>query len=81
MYTDGLIEGRIDNTAERLGIERLTDIVSAFLRVTPASSAGARRDERLLDLVIARVQELNDGELDDDLAVLSLGSHTWAHHE
>jgi serine phosphatase RsbU (regulator of sigma subunit) len=81
MYTDGLIEGRIDDTAERLGIERLTDIVSAFLRVTPASSAGARRDERLLDLVIAKVQELNDGELDDDLAVLSLGSHTWAHHE
>ncbi|HEX5119078.1 MAG TPA: SpoIIE family protein phosphatase [Pseudonocardiaceae bacterium] len=81
MYTDGLIEGRIDDTAERLGIERLTEIVESFLRVTPASSAGARRDERLLDLVIDRVQELNDGELDDDLAVLSLGSHAWAHHE
>lgn len=81
MYTDGLIEGRVGDTAERLGIERLTGIVESFLRVTPASSAGTRRGERLLDLVIDRVRELNGGDLDDDLAVLSLGSHSWAHHE
>jgi serine phosphatase RsbU (regulator of sigma subunit) len=81
MYTDGLIEGHIGGTAERLGIERLTGIVESFLRLTPASSAGARRDERLLDQVIERVRELNDGDLDDDLAVLSLGSHRWAHDE
>jgi serine phosphatase RsbU (regulator of sigma subunit) len=81
LYTDGLIEGRIDDTDERLGIERLTEIVGSFLRITPASTAGARRDERLLDLMIDRVQELNGGELDDDLAVLSLGSLTWAHRD
>jgi serine phosphatase RsbU (regulator of sigma subunit) len=81
MYTDGLIEGRAGDTPERLGIERLTGIVESYLRLTPASPAGARRDERLLDVVIDRVRELNGGDLDDDLAVLSLGSHAWAHHD
>ncbi|HKN97266.1 MAG TPA: SpoIIE family protein phosphatase [Pseudonocardiaceae bacterium] len=81
MYTDGLIEGRIDDTDERLGIERLTGIVESFVRMTPPSPAGERRDERLLDLVIDRVQELNDGDLDDDIAVLSLGSLPWARHD
>jgi serine phosphatase RsbU (regulator of sigma subunit) len=81
MYTDGLIEGRIDDTAERLGIERLTTIIESFLHLTPASSAGSPRDERLLDQVIERVRELNGGDMDDDLAVLALGASPWTRDE
>jgi serine phosphatase RsbU (regulator of sigma subunit) len=81
MYTDGLIEGRVDDTSERLGIERLIDILTSFLHITPHSAAGSPRDERLLDLVIDRVRELNGGDLDDDLAVLALGASPWTRNE
>ncbi len=81
MYTDGLIEGRIDDSAERLGIERLMAIIESFLHLTPASAAGAQRDERLLDQVIDRVRELNGGDMDDDLAALALGASPWTRDE
>jgi serine phosphatase RsbU (regulator of sigma subunit) len=81
MYTDGLIEGRVGNGSERLGIERLIGIIESFLHITPDSSAGEPRDERLLDSVIDRVRELNGGDLDDDLAVLALGAHPWSRGE
>ena len=81
MYTDGLIEGRVNDTSERLGIERLIDIITSFLHITPDSSAASPRDERLLDLVIDRVRELNGGDLDDDLAVLALGASPWTRNE
>jgi serine phosphatase RsbU (regulator of sigma subunit) len=81
MYTDGLIEGRVGEGPERLGIERLSGIIESFLHLTPESAAGEPRDERLLDLVIDRVRELNGGDLDDDLAVLALGAHPWSRNE
>jgi serine phosphatase RsbU (regulator of sigma subunit) len=81
LYTDGLIEGRIGDGPERLGIERLIDIVESLLRATPASAAGEPRNERLLDLMIDRVRDLNGGDLDDDLAVLALGAHPWTRTE
>jgi serine phosphatase RsbU (regulator of sigma subunit) len=81
IYTDGLIEGRVGDGPERLGIERLIEIVRSLLRTTPASSAGEPRDERLLDLMIEQVRTLNGGDLDDDLAVLALGAHPWNRNE
>jgi serine phosphatase RsbU (regulator of sigma subunit) len=81
MYTDGLIEGHADDGEDRLGIPRLVGILRSFLHLTPESTAGSPRDERLLDLVIDRVRELNGGDLDDDLAVLALGSHPWSRDE
>ncbi|HEX3588546.1 MAG TPA: SpoIIE family protein phosphatase [Pseudonocardiaceae bacterium] len=80
MYTDGLIEGRIDETAERLGIERLIDILRSFLPAEPPVP-GVPTDERLLDQVIDRVRGLNGGDLDDDLAVLALGASPWSRDE
>jgi serine phosphatase RsbU (regulator of sigma subunit) len=65
LYTDGLIEGRIGNGAERLGSEGLMELIGDALRGQPADD--------LLDEVIGRVRELNGGDLDDDLAVLVLG--------
>jgi serine phosphatase RsbU (regulator of sigma subunit) len=67
LFTDGLIEGRIGQGAERLGSEGLMDL----LRQVP--SVPGKPGEELLDQVIDRVRELNGGDLEDDLAVLALG--------
>jgi serine phosphatase RsbU (regulator of sigma subunit) len=66
MYTDGLIEGRIGAGPDRLGSEGLMELI-----------VGARpeglTDDQLLDRIIDQVRKLNQGDLDDDLAVLALG--------
>ncbi|MFS8100646.1 SpoIIE family protein phosphatase [Lentzea alba] len=61
-YTDGLIEGRVPDDTDRLGVERLCEILRGLLR----------RGPDWLDPLIAEVTELNGGELDDDMAVLLL---------
>ncbi|MFE3599884.1 PP2C family protein-serine/threonine phosphatase [Streptomyces sp. NPDC059096] len=67
MYTDGLIEGRAGpETRARLGEEGMVEMINAQL------DAGLRGDE-LLAAAVARVRELNGGELTDDVAVLLLG--------
>lgn len=67
MYTDGLIEGRAGpDTRQRLGEEGMVEMINAQLE------AGLRGDD-LLAAAVARVRELNGGELTDDVAVLLLG--------
>jgi serine phosphatase RsbU (regulator of sigma subunit) len=61
-YTDGLIEGRVPDDTDRLGVERLCEILRGLLRQGPD----------WLDPLIAEVTALNGGELDDDMAVLLL---------
>lgn len=61
-YTDGLIEGRVPDDTERLGVERLCELINRQ----------AQRGPDWLDPLIAEVKELNGGELDDDMAVLLL---------
>jgi serine phosphatase RsbU (regulator of sigma subunit) len=75
MFTDGLIEGRTGDGAERLGTEGLIENIGAALRAAPSGQAAGRRrrDEQLLDQMVSRVRELNGGELDDDLAMLAVG--------
>jgi serine phosphatase RsbU (regulator of sigma subunit) len=74
LFTDGLIEGRIGRGSERLGSERLMDLIRNALRAAPPGAPrGTLVDEELLDQVIDQVRELNGRELDDDLAVLALG--------
>ena len=64
-YTDGLIEGRrTPDTAERFGIERLADTITAL-------SARAEPEE-WLDRLLAVVQEANGGRLSDDVAIVCL---------
>lgn len=71
LYTDGLIEGRIGTGRERLGSEGLIRGIRAVTggdeRADPVQSA-----DQLLECMIARVRELNGGDLDDDIAVLAL---------
>ena len=73
LYTDGLVEGRIGAGDERLGPDRLVDMVARHVAAMP----GWRDDgARLLDRLIAEVEALNREPLTDDLAVvlLTIGS-------
>jgi serine phosphatase RsbU (regulator of sigma subunit) len=66
MYTDGLIEGRIGAGPDRLGSEGLMNLITG-------AQPDALTDDQLLDRVVDQVRKLNQGDLDDDLAVLALG--------
>ncbi|MEU1671994.1 SpoIIE family protein phosphatase [Streptomyces roseifaciens] len=65
MYTDGLIEGRVGAGTRRLGQEGMIELIGRRL-------AEGLRGQELLDAAVAEVQDLNGGELTDDLAVLLL---------
>lgn len=65
LYTDGLIEGRVDGADERLGSERLVELVASGV-----PEAGAALIERL----IATAEALNGGDLADDVALLVLAA-------
>jgi serine phosphatase RsbU (regulator of sigma subunit) len=62
LFSDGLVEGKIGQGSERLGVERLLEIAETF----PAYDDSAA----LVDHLIARARELHGGELTDDVAVL-----------
>lgn len=62
LFSDGLIEGRIGEGAERLGVDGLIGLLQA----SPDWADSAR----LIDGVIARARELDRDELGDDIAVL-----------
>jgi serine phosphatase RsbU (regulator of sigma subunit) len=67
LYTDGLIEGRIDNGNTRLGVEGLADMIDG-----EGKGSGPDDGQGFLSDLIARVEALNQGELTDDLAVVLL---------
>ncbi|MGW3090050.1 PP2C family protein-serine/threonine phosphatase [Streptomyces sp. NPDC001108] len=67
LYTDGLIEGRVGSDgAQRLGQDGMVEMINQQL-------ADGLTGEDLLEAAVARVRELNGGELTDDVAVLLLG--------
>jgi serine phosphatase RsbU (regulator of sigma subunit) len=69
LYTDGVFEGRIGGGPERLGHEDMAALLPALLRGVP----NWRREPRpALDQLIVDVEQLNQGPLDDDLAVVML---------
>jgi serine phosphatase RsbU (regulator of sigma subunit) len=67
LYTDGLIEGRIGSDGERLGSERLVDLVRGR-----AGAHGSESGQALIERLIATARQLNGEELTDDVAVLML---------
>jgi serine phosphatase RsbU (regulator of sigma subunit) len=67
LYTDGLIEGRVGAGTERLGSERLVDLVRERAAAGPGET-GAELIARLIDTA----RRLNGGDLTDDVAVLLL---------
>jgi serine phosphatase RsbU (regulator of sigma subunit) len=72
LYTDGLVEGRISRGPYRLGTEGLMDLIRDALGTSPFDP-GQLVDDALLSRLIDQVRELNDGDLDDDIAILVLG--------
>ncbi|MFI8001599.1 PP2C family protein-serine/threonine phosphatase [Streptomyces sp. NPDC086010] len=66
MYTDGLIEGRVGlDRTQRLGQDGMVAMINGRLD----QGLGG---EALLEAAVTQVQELNGGELTDDVAVLLL---------
>ncbi|GAA2224171.1 fused response regulator/phosphatase [Streptomyces nogalater] len=65
LYTDGLIEGRVGASGERLGQDGMVEMIRRQL-------AEGLRGEELLRAAVHEVRELNGGELTDDVAVVLL---------
>ncbi|MDT8913798.1 SpoIIE family protein phosphatase [Amycolatopsis sp. PS_44_ISF1] len=73
LYTDGVFEGRVGAGSERLGHEQMSGLVLGLLR-----EAGPDADHgEVLDRLVYRVEKLNAGALDDDVALAML-SHRSA---
>lgn len=64
LYSDGIYEGRVVGQAQRLGIDGLLAILS--------EARGADQGRVDPELLIDRVEELNQGPLDDDVALLAI---------
>jgi serine phosphatase RsbU (regulator of sigma subunit) len=75
LYTDGLLEGRIGRGSERLGPERLVELLR---RRRFAEVPGGRDASPLLDELVAEVEGLHGGELTDDLAMVLVAARRGA---
>jgi serine phosphatase RsbU (regulator of sigma subunit) len=64
LFTDGVMDGRVGESARRLGEAGLAEVVA----VAHASAAG--RPGELVRRVVERAEELNAGPLADDVAML-----------
>ena len=73
LYTDGLTEARVGDGPERIGIEGLQSLITEYVT---ANHDWQLAPDGLLAELIARAEDLNGGELTDDVAMLLLGSHT-----
>lgn len=69
LTTDGVYEGRIPDSQERLGLDDMTKLLMRILADDPD---WRQRQGDVLDRLIAEVEELNQGPLDDDIALAML---------
>ena len=70
LYTDGLVEGHVGAGSQRLGADRLVELVAAL---HPRRAAGGREAHAaFLERLIERVTALGGGQLSDDVAALWL---------
>jgi serine phosphatase RsbU (regulator of sigma subunit) len=72
LYTDGITEGRIGDGHERLGMDGLRGLVAEYIAAHPDWRLAP---EEMLGALIATAEQLNGGELTDDVAMLLVGSH------
>jgi serine phosphatase RsbU (regulator of sigma subunit) len=63
LMTDGVFEGRVPGRADRLGLDNLAVLLRRIL---------AEHPDAVLDRLIAEVVSLNEGPLDDDIALAML---------
>lgn len=69
LATDGVYEGRVLGTDDRLGLENM---VALLMRILGADPDWRHRPGVALDRLIAEVEKLNGGPLDDDIALAML---------
>jgi serine phosphatase RsbU (regulator of sigma subunit) len=72
LYTDGIIEGRIGEGAERLGEQGLCELIDAYTR-EHADWRGRGRE--MLEELVSRAEQLNGSALTDDVAMVLVGMH------
>ncbi|WP_243723178.1 SpoIIE family protein phosphatase [Actinomadura sp. 7K507] len=65
LYTDGLIEGKVDEGSDRLGTDGLVELARG-------ARGGGATGRSLIDELVTEVERLNGDSLTDDLAVLLL---------
>jgi serine phosphatase RsbU (regulator of sigma subunit) len=75
LYTDGITEARVGEGSRRLGEEGLRNAVAEYIARHP----DWREDpDALLSSINAHAEELNGGELVDDVAMLMVGARAGA---
>ncbi|HSZ69627.1 MAG TPA: SpoIIE family protein phosphatase [Solirubrobacteraceae bacterium] len=70
LYTDGIVEGRVGPSPERLGETGLHRLIAALIDRRPD---WRDRPDELLEELIAGAERFNGGPLSDDVAMLLLG--------
>jgi serine phosphatase RsbU (regulator of sigma subunit) len=75
LYTDGVIEGGVDRSPDRLGEAGLRRLIFEYVARAPNWRA---EPHSLLAGLIAAAQELNGEELSDDVAMLLVGTRAAA---
>lgn len=71
LYTDGLVDGRIGAGSERLGSDRLVELLA---RRGAGDVATLADGSPLLDDLVAEIERLHGGDLTDDLAMVLVAS-------
>jgi serine phosphatase RsbU (regulator of sigma subunit) len=69
LFTDGLTDGKVGGGPARLGERGLAEVVAA-------ARAGASEPGELVRLVVERAEDLNEGPLGDDVAMLLMTRRT-----
>ena len=69
LFTDGLTDGKVGGGPRRLGERGLAEVVAA-------ARAGAADPRDLVRLVVERAEDLNEGPLGDDVAMLLMTRRT-----
>jgi serine phosphatase RsbU (regulator of sigma subunit) len=71
LYTDGIVEGRIDGGSQRLGEAGLRELIAQRIAQRPD---WREQPQALLDGLVEDAERLNGGALSDDVAMLLVGS-------
>ena len=69
LFSDGLTDGKVGGGPRRLGERGLAEVVAA-------ARAGAADPRDLIRLVVERAEDLNEGPLGDDVAMLLMTRRT-----
>ena len=75
LYTDGLIDGRIGAGSERLGEQRLVELLERRVDGDPGRLVDA---SPLLDDVVSEAERLHGGDLTDDVAMVVVAARRSA---